>query len=474
MKKLLALLIFGNLIFSANAQSYDFTIENYKDSVAFLTNYYGNKQYYNDTAIVKNGKFSFEGDKEPGIYGVISPSQDVYFEFVINEPGFEVSATAPDVRGTAVFKNSKENVAFYKWMGTLQKSQKQNQALQQQLKEASTDQQKDEINKQIEELNTNTKDFQKNFISTNKNLLVSQIFAMSVEGDMPEGLSKEEKFEYYKEHYFDNINLNNDALLRTPVLAKKLDMYIKKMTIQQPDSICAAVNRITSLTSDTSLIFRYVIQSTLMDYEKSEYMGMDAVFICLAESYYVPGKDFWVDSTKHAEIIEQYETRKNLIVGAQAENIILQDSAKNWVNLYDVDANYTVVIFWEPSCGHCKKEMPKLKKMYEENKDKYGIEVFAVCTDFETEEWVKFIHENELTWINVTDYPEVNENAMPYLQSGKTTLNSLNFRTYWDIYSTPQVYVLDKDKKIIAKKLGAENIVDFINKYEANQAKMAK
>ena len=65
------------------------------------------------------------------------------------------------------------------------------------------------------------------------------------------------------------------------------------------------------------------------------------------------------------------------------------------------------------------------------------------------------------------------KNAYEYLAKNKTTLNSLNFRTIWDIFSTPQVYVLDKDNKIIAKKLGIEQLPDFIRDYKNIQREEA-
>ena len=132
-----------------------------------------------------------------------------------------------------------------------------------------------------------------------------------------------------------------------------------------------------------------------------------------------------------------------------------------------MDAKYTVLVFWDPNCGHCKKEIPKLARDYEKWKEEgRDIEVFSVSTEFENEDWLKFVKKNNLTFPNVSDNPEVNENAWKYIQSGKTTLNSLNFRDYWDIYSTPQFYLLDKDKIIIAKRLTSDQIIDFIEGYE--------
>ena len=66
-----------------------------------------------------------------------------------------------------------------------------------------------------------------------------------------------------------------------------------------------------------------------------------------------------------------------------------------------------------------------------------------------------------MKWINVSDNPEINKNAAKYIHL--TTLESLNFRDTYDIFSTPQVYLLDKDKKILAKKLSAEQLDDIIS-----------
>jgi thiol-disulfide isomerase/thioredoxin len=197
-------------------------------------------------------------------------------------------------------------------------------------------------------------------------------------------------------------------------------------------------------------------------------MGMDAVFVCIAENYYSKGKAFWLDEEKTKEIVDMYEVRKNLIVGVKAENIILMDLDSNWQSMYDITAKYTVLVFWSPVCGHCKTELPKLHDFYEEWKSK-GVAVYAVGTIFDNDKWPEFIKEHGFEWIDVSDNPEINKDAYKYIQEGKTTLNSLNFRDYWDVFSTPQYYLLDENKMIIAKKLNADQLPDFIEKYEKRQ-----
>ena len=89
--------------------------------------------------------------------------------------------------------------------------------------------------------------------------------------------------------------------------------------------------------------------------------------------------------------------------------------------------------------------------MYQELKDmNVDIEFIAVGTNLENDKWKKFISKNQLKWINLSDFPEANENPKKYLFEKRVTdLKSLNFRKTYDIFSTPQVYLLDANKKII-------------------------
>jgi hypothetical protein len=45
-------------------------------------------------------------------------------------------------------------------------------------------------------------------------------------------------------------------------------------------------------------------------------------------------------------------------------------------------------------------------------------------------------------------------------------LQSLNYQQTYDIYSTPKVFVLDKDKKIIAKNLSVSQLEDMLDKLQ--------
>jgi peroxiredoxin len=181
-------------------------------------------------------------------------------------------------------------------------------------------------------------------------------------------------------------------------------------------------------------------------------MGMDAVFVGLVEDYYKSGQAFWADSVLTFKITDRARVLKPLLLGKKAPNVVLADTSGNMQSLWNVNAKYTVLCFWDPDCSHCKKVVPKLKEWYAANKNK-GIEVFAACTETEEQKWKKFIRDNQLDWINVADIQLRN-----------------HFRSVYDISSTPVIYMLDKNKVIFAKKMGVEQMSEILD----NQIKKEK
>jgi hypothetical protein len=113
-------------------------------------------------------------------------------------------------------------------------------------------------------------------------------------------------------------------------------------------------------------------------------------------------------------------------------------------------------------------------QIYEDWKDR-GLTVYAIGNDYERGPWKEFIQEKELeAWIHVSDDPLVgndNPDTVRYvLMNGITNIESLNFRTTFDIFSTPKIYLLDEDKRVIAKQLGADQIDMLLTRLEENEA----
>jgi thiol-disulfide isomerase/thioredoxin len=185
-----------------------------------------------------------------------------------------------------------------------------------------------------------------------------------------------------------------------------------------------------------------------------------------------------MDQEKMEELCKDTEKRLRLVQGVVPPNLILPDSTnQKWYNMYELESEYVVLYFWDPNCGHCKKVTPKLQTLYEKKFKDRDIEIFAVgkATGDDFEDWKAFIKKHNLEFINVgltqKIYDQAKEDARSLIPS-KTTLESINYQDTYDIYSTPRVWILDKDKKIIAKSLSIaqmERLLDSLQGHEDDE-----
>jgi thiol-disulfide isomerase/thioredoxin len=207
---------------------------------------------------------------------------------------------------------------------------------------------------------------------------------------------------------------------------------------------------------------------------------MDKVFVRMGQRYYCP-KNIdgttnitWMEDDKLKDLCKKVETYKNLVQGVVPPNLILVDSTDTkWRDFYSLKSEYTVLYFWDPECGHCKKTTPKLGELYAKKLKERNVEVFAIgkAVGEDNVKWKKFIKDNNLTFINVgvTDkiYKEAQDSTSKQEKLFKllksTTIQSLNYQDTYDIYSTPKIFVLDKDKKIIAKSISISQLEDMMD-----------
>lgn len=214
-----------------------------------------------------------------------------------------------------------------------------------------------------------------------------------------------------------------------------------------PDSIIREADRLLAKSAVNDDVFQYVAVWIMNRYASSEIMGHDAVVVYMADKVYLAGKAPWATKEYLAELEKRVSRLRSNLIGQKAPELLMNSFAGHYVSLYDVDADYTILYFWEPDCGHCKVATPLMRDYYKANRDK-GIEIFAVCTSHDREKWEKYIVDNGLSWINGWD-PE----------------RMSRFDYLYNVDSTPLIYILDREKKIIAKRLAAEDVSSFIEAY---------
>lgn len=474
MKNLIVILLLG-IGFSINAQyNLKFKIDGLTDTTVYLAKYLGNRLYYADTTEAKNGVAIFNKDHyDGGVYAVICPGPK-YFEFIMADKTVEIETSMDNfVKHMKVIK-SKENKIFYDYINFISLKKPEARII----KEAKDklDKKKDkkkiaELDQQGKALDDEVKNYQKKLAKENKDLLIGRILNMSIDPEIPVEIKENDtlRYKYYKQHFWDNIMLEDERLVHSPVFHNKLEFYFQKMLLQQPDTICENAHQIIGRIKEGTDMFKYVVHYVTYNYETSKIMGMDAVFVCMGETYYCPKEEtkaFWIEDEKLVELCERVDALKPLLVNKVTPNIRLADTTEEkWIDLHkDVNNKYIGLLFWADDCGHCKKEIPKIKELYDELKSKgVDIEIVAVGTSLENDGWRKFIREKKLDWINISDFPGANKTPEKYIFEQKVTdLQSLNFRKTYDIFSTPQIYLLDENKVIQAKKLDALNLAKIM------------
>ncbi len=453
------------------------------DSLAYLGTYTGKNLFLYDTAVVQpDGSFIFENTDLPhGVYAIIpSMKPPKYFDILVNETNIELETTIDNLAGDVVVKKSKENKLFFKYVSFLSSQAKKKEPI---LKERKTAQDSNDIEKvkalekEIIKIDSAVILYQKNVAKKHKDKFFGKLVNMSVEIDIPDPDKKVKdsnqwRYNYWMNNFWNNVDLSDDRLGKSALFYNQMEAYFMKVIPQVPDSIIKRIDWFLAQLKPNGFMMKSAIEFLAYAHAKTKIMGMESVYVHVCDNYILNGKSEWIDNGRIEKLRPKVDKLRPTLIGKIAPNLILPDSTKkNWINLNNVSNEYTMLIFWSDDCGHCKTEIPKFKKFYDSIKKntKIDLEVYAVCTNIKNEGWIKFINDKDLNWINVSDFQDMRVNHMLYLNSGKTTLNSINYRNIYDVYVTPVAYLLDKNKKIIAKQFDSEQATEILKVVERNK-----
>ncbi|MFK7949370.1 MAG: redoxin domain-containing protein [Saprospiraceae bacterium] len=452
----------------------EFEIKNYADTQMIIAYHFGDKQYISDTlTATKPGHFLLKDKEEldPGMYIAFFPTIGKSFEFLINkgEQHFKLSTDTESFIPSMQVKGSAENTRFFGYLNYLTTKRTERNGMSKLLEQLKKD---EATNKsKIEELEGKVKDldevvvaYQKGIIDKYPSSFTARIIQINTPIDVPEEVRKDEvkSFYYYKEHFFDNIHLDDDRFLRSPMLHPKIDLYVgDKVTVPHPDSVIIAVDRILKLSEGNEEVFKFALVRLLNLYAKSKIVCMDAVYVHLVDNYYAKGKADWIDEEQLKKIKEDADALRPLLCGRIAPDISMQTLSLpvESKSLHGIKSKYTILFMWDPDCGHCKKSMPDMLKFYDDYKSK-GVEVYAICTKtYKGEAECKdFIKEKDMgRWLNMID---------PYYRS--------RYKQIYNVKSTPVVYILDEKKEILAKRIGAEQMSEVMDKIIERDKKLAE
>ncbi|MGI8951185.1 MAG: redoxin domain-containing protein [Chitinophagaceae bacterium] len=435
------------------------TIKPYKNKKLYLGCYYGKYKNLVDSVFLDDkSEAVFKGkEKLPqGIYFLVSPERAIMFEIFMDEQQhFSIKADSVNY-SNVIFTGSKENSLFQEYTSFISKQIPQITSLQQQLKTASAADSA-RINTDLKKLNKAIADYRDDIIKNHSKSMLALFFKAVKLPDLPDKNMNATQAAYYiKQHYWDGVSFTDPRLLRTPFFDSKLDEYFKYYISAEPDSISAEINYMLLSSRTNPELYKYLLGKFTDKYMNPEIMGQDKVFIFLFDNFYAKGDTTWLSAAQKKYIFDRAYSLIANQIGEPAPTLDLVDSSGKTISLYNVQAPFTVVLFWDPDCSHCKVEVPQLDSMYEAKWKAQGIKIFAVnVADAALKNWKNFVAEHHLEdWINVYQPAEQ--------RRAEATSNQPNYRQLYDVFQTPTLYLLDSSKNIIAKKLSLEQFDDVI------------
>lgn len=446
---------------SQNAYEIDVQIKNATSDTIYLAYFYGDAQYVRDTAVSTEGNlYTFRGDEAlpEGVYMFVMPPENSFFQVLIDEDqNFTMKTDAENISASTVIEGHEDNSLFYDYLRLIDQARKEKASLQQKLESTTDEASKKALEEELIQLDRQVLNKQDDILTNHPQSLTAMVIGASREPVMPDfsELSPEEqqekRLEYYRNHYFDQVDLHREAILRTPFIHQKVMDFFDKYTVQSPDSLIPTIDGFFAQLDEESTIYRYFLVKLLNKYANPAIVGQDAVYVHLAQQYYGKGKAPWVDEETLLKILDNAERFNYTLIGNQAPPLSIYDVyAEREMELKDIPGSYKVLIFWSSTCSHCEKVMPTLPEIRQEINDT-TVQFVTVCTKAD-ESCKQFLDKNDLGATGI--------HALPVSSYGKL----------YDVRSTPKVFIIDAENKIASKGIGFDQIAQVIDILKKNMS----
>ena len=447
--------------------SIEFQNKDYKNKTFYLASHYGKFQTLVDSVIGDaDGKLVFKNDKKyvSGIYMLVNNANEIEIEFLMDDvQQFKIKPGSQNPSKTTI-NQSPLNIDFRDFNVFLKTKRSEIDVIKTSFESSNTKSKKAISQKKIEFIETEISQYKQNYSASHSNTL-ALLFKLTQPVDdfssLPENQklsTNEDSLSYLKNNYFKGINFNDNRLLRNPFLESKLSTYFE---IFVPKTVNAITEEITKILDAANTpeneVFKYMSLYFIDLYINPKNMGHDQIFLNLHNTYFKTQTYDWLTLTQKELFKSKVRLLEHNQIGAKARELFMNSRDGKSLNLYDLKSNYIVLVFWDPTCGHCQTEIPRINRLYQNNWEKRDLSIYAVNMNSEVQnEWGKFIKNHDLNqWNHVSPAGVVN---------GDYSQEDVDYKTLYNIEQTPVFYLLDKNKTIIAKDIDPEDYLKLIDR----------
>ena len=397
-------------------------------------------EYINNTTINKDGSFQIQLDAtaEPGIYRIVYavPQEDYNFDVIYN--GKEDIELAFNAETGVTFKSSTEN----KLLASYTKSMS---LVTQSITNYFRENKKDTI--ALNAIFKTQREAQARYEKQANNMMALQF----IKANKPYTPKKYEDVKTYsnnlKTHYFDAVDFKNKTLQSSSFLEEKMNNYVFGMSSDKKDETATYKENIDvfckAMAGAPNTVKRILLVSL---WQQMRDLELVIVANYIASNYLIE----IAKALKDNELVNDLTLYKNLSLGNKAPDFNIngiKGKTKFSKKLSELNnAKNYILVFWSSGCSHCLNELPKLEN-YIKTKKTGTIEVVAIGLEDDEKNWKE----------KIKDFPDF----INILGLGKWE-NKIG--DDYGVTETPTYFVLDKDKKIIAKPIDVEAVKLFLDK----------
>ena len=428
---------------------YKFTlqIDGNRDSMLIVGYYYAEGLRIVDTAYNNgHGKFVFEGSRElqPGLY-YFTDGRGRFVDFVVyhEKPVFKFSTDERDWKRNMTVSGSRENTLFYNFERSSTVVYDEIEAARGTMDSAAWQLYRRQRYRSIDTLRLQ-------FIDEYPEAMMARMMLATMEPPMPpDSLAHNDAYFWFMHHYFDNIPLDDDFIIRTPrtVFYDRMHDYVEKyMQGLTPALINPLLDTLLDRAEPAPEVYRWLLLKLTERYLQSPVMVYDEVYVHLVQRYFATGRASFLSPSTIDQNVERANKWEHLLVGREAPELILFDTTRRVHSLHHMPGRYTLLLFWSPTCGHCRTIIPDIYRVFDRVADSLDMTAFAILSEPEegtVVKWKQFLKDHGMTnprWVN--------------LNGGEA---NIDWHEVYDVQTTPQIYLIDNEThRFLAKKLNAD------------------
>ena len=462
------LLLCSGALWAQGGYEITVTLKPYKDQYIYLGHYFGKSYPIIDSVKVdqqSRGVFKGKQPLQGGIYLIGFPNKSGFFEILVDkQQQFSVTADSATLPNGITYTNSPDNELFARYQRMVSEKGMRINSLREVLKTAPTRADSTRLIDSLNTLDVDLRNSRDRLIEEHSGTFLASLLQAMREPVLPTELQQPtnredsiKAFRYYRDHFWDGVNFWDGRLAYTTFFEEKLDRYFNQLVTPHPDSVNKEMDYMLGFASINPEMQRFLLLRFINRYYSQRYMWEDAVFVHLYEKYFSSKTYPWLSEQGKKTITDRAYSLMANILGTPATDIELPDSTGRTVSLYALQKQYTLVVFWDPTCGHCKETLPKIDSVYAARWKQDGVGIYAVAKETEgtRADWLRFIAEKKIGhWSHVYYSKEAEKNRVEKNVPGYSQL--------YDVQSFPTLYLLDKDKRIVAKKLSYEQMDEII------------